>query len=855
MFKTIGRKGLSLLLAVLMLFSLVPAFNLTAGAESTDHYLHASPFRCWLSSGSLPDAELTSQQAKWDANPKGNKITDKITAANFVYSTYSDGDFWLNITAGGGVANQLVIELDLPNDATKFELLPGWGIYKNCTITASKDGGNTWYMVGRVLDEVSGMGTVFSSSQLSQAEIANAYAFLLADNPEKKIRLRYHVDNAPCANGKIRICNIGYNVYTNTTETYTAPKAYTGDTGSTSFDDVIAADYPSAVSHSYTSTVTPPTCTAQGYTTHYCNNCGFSKVDTYTDPTNHNFTSKTTTDVYLKSAATCTEAAVYYYKCTNCSEKGTETYVHGSELGHEMHTVGGISPSTGEGYDDYQQCTRCEVNDKKFYYTERLDVSPYTTGEDEGIALTDKAQQDAYWNGLVSDPNRVDKNIADYIVSSETTYTKSKYWQGTNWLDVYGQLTIDIDLPDNTSRFELKSGWGIYANCKILASKDGGNTWYIVGRIKEEANAGSTVYYSDQLSQAEIANTYAFLLTDNANKKLRLKFIPDYECNDGKISFTNLVYRSYLGDEVEYPAGYAAPVVYAEANYPTALKHNVVVDKAVEPTFTATGLTEGSHCSLCGEVFVAQQEIPMKKAVAINTTTNTNYEDFASAMNAATAGQTVKLLVDVTVTAADGTVVNAGVTLDLNGFNITTSDLVSFGNVIDTSVDSVGGIYFTDIATAFISFQPENTYMPIFDEAKGCYRLFSYNVCTLGSRFESANDALKFGFVIKFNSKAAYEIIAANPSSLKFVAEIQIAGNSSHNDLFKYNCNDDAIVKYANTVIANYNKFLNGSSIALTFTVYGVSILDDGASVSATPTLTSVDTGVTMKGNTKTYTK
>mgnify|MGYP005755582561 CR=1 FL=1 len=41
-----------------------------------------------------------------------------------------------------------------------------------------------------------------------------------------------------------------------------------------------------------------------------------------------------------------------------------------------------------------------------------------------------------------------------------------------------------------------------------------------------------------------------------------------------------------------------------------ATGHTVVVDEAVEPTCTETGLKEGSHCSVCGTVLVAQQEIP-----------------------------------------------------------------------------------------------------------------------------------------------------------------------------------------------------------------------------------------------------
>ncbi|MBQ7580108.1 MAG: hypothetical protein IJU39_02240, partial [Clostridia bacterium] len=58
-----------------------------------------------------------------------------------------------------------------------------------------------------------------------------------------------------------------------------------------------------------------------------------------------------------------------------------------------------------------------------------------------------------------------------------------------------------------------------------------------------------------------------------------------------------------------------------------ALGHTVVIDEAVAPNCTETGLTEGSHCSVCNTVLVAQEVVPalghtvvIDEAVAPNCT-------------------------------------------------------------------------------------------------------------------------------------------------------------------------------------------------------------------------------------------
>ena len=68
-------------------------------------------------------------------------------------------------------------------------------------------------------------------------------------------------------------------------------------------------------------------------------------------------------------------------------------------------------------------------------------------------------------------------------------------------------------------------------------------------------------------------------------------------------------------------------------NFVDALGHTVVVDQAVAPDCTHTGLTEGSHCSVCNEVLKAQETVPAtghsyNKVVTAPTCTEKGYTTY-----------------------------------------------------------------------------------------------------------------------------------------------------------------------------------------------------------------------------------
>ena len=69
----------------------------------------------------------------------------------------------------------------------------------------------------------------------------------------------------------------------------------------------------------------------------------------------HDYTEKNTDEKYLKTPATCTAKAVYYYSCS-CGNKGAETFESGDMLAHSWGTVW-----VSDGSKHWHECTVCKT--------------------------------------------------------------------------------------------------------------------------------------------------------------------------------------------------------------------------------------------------------------------------------------------------------------------------------------------------------------------------------------------------------------------------------------------------------------------------------------------------------------
>ena len=136
------------------------------------------------------------------------------------------------------------------------------------------------------------------------------------------------------------------------TETVTEPTCtamgyttYTCEHGDHSY----VGDYTDKIAHKYSADITAPTCTAMGYTTFTCSECGNSYISDYTDKTAHKYEPSIT-------EPTCTTMGYTTYTCSDCGDNYVSDYTE--ELPHNYHKQTIEPTCTEQGYTIYT-CPDC----------------------------------------------------------------------------------------------------------------------------------------------------------------------------------------------------------------------------------------------------------------------------------------------------------------------------------------------------------------------------------------------------------------------------------------------------------------------------------------------------------------
>ena len=157
----------------------------------------------------------------------------------------------------------------------------------------------------------------------------------------------------------------------------------------------------------------------------------------------HVYDKEVATEGYLKTGATCTEAAVYYKSC-ECGAKGTETFTSGSALGHDYtqkfeddaHLKTAASKCT-EHNIYWFDCSRCDSNAKN---DREADDKYFTSSTAGNHSFTEKIEDAAHYvAGTGTDCQSVKQYYYDCAYCDQmgtatwdsTTY--GAHTEGTEW--------------------------------------------------------------------------------------------------------------------------------------------------------------------------------------------------------------------------------------------------------------------------------------------------------------------------------------------------------------------------------------------------------------------------------------
>ena len=314
----------------------------------------------------------------------------------------------------------------------------------------------------------------------------------------------------------------------------------------------------------------------------------------------HNFNQKNTSETYLKSAATCTKKAVYYYSCT-CGEKGTETFESGETAPHSYSTEW-----SSDETNHWHKCANCDaVADKAAH---RYDNACDTTCNDCGKTRETShsfgkewyKNSEKHWHECsvchtkkdeaahIYD-NACDKDCNICGQTREVTHSYSEVWsydETNHWHECSVCHTKKDETPHT------------YDNACDTTCND-------CGKTREITHSYSEVWSNDETNhwhECSVCHT----------KKDEAAHIPGAEATE-----TTAQTCTVCGYVIKAPLGHT---------------HRPTIVKRVEPTCEKAGNIEHYKCS-CGKLYydaAATKEITNAAKIILSATGHTRGGDWKS---------------------------------------------------------------------------------------------------------------------------------------------------------------------------------------------------------------------------------
>lgn len=299
-----------------------------------------------------------------------------------------------------------------------------------------------------------------------------------------------------------------------------------------------------------------------------------------------------------------------------------------------FHT--GSKAVSGALYDKWAYITaNCEnPSEANFLLAEKMTENGYTLEYEEGawtVHAPDFGYEDVQIGGIevASKPSTAD--ISAILGTDDFTVPDESVFCELLWRDLQGN-PIDSGVVEEYGFYDFGYMVLIQTDClnsddpDVLNRTDWGNwIWFVTS----EENPGR--YYL-HASEGAKSGDYTFLMfsepvdTDDTTTAAEVKALQDL----AMARFSIVFYDSAAGETPPvHQHSYTSQVTEEATCNKTGLKtytcsgcgdsyteeiakkgHTEVVDAAVSASCTQTGKTEGSHCSECGEVIRAQEEIP-----------------------------------------------------------------------------------------------------------------------------------------------------------------------------------------------------------------------------------------------------